>query len=85
MVNKSTPNEKPLTATPAYTISAEDTVSKLHVDPLQGLTDQTIKTRQQKWGANQVGGEEGVSWAKILLGTYHLSIDILCQTLTQRL
>ena len=37
-----------------FTISIEDALKELHVDPLKGLTDSEVKTRIEKYGANKL-------------------------------
>lgn len=72
MKKQTAPKERPLSTTPAHTLSAKDVLAELNVDLHQGLSEHTVAARQQEWGSNQVSTDSGPSWAVILFGMFAL-------------
>ncbi|PWY80901.1 potassium/sodium eff [Aspergillus sclerotioniger CBS 115572] len=65
---KQTPpsSQIPLSA-PAHTLSDITVLHELTVNPEDGLSIQEAQSRLQKWGTNELEGDEGISLAKIII------------------
>lgn len=62
----STPSHSPLSA-PAHTLPYASVLQELSVNSEEGLSTQEAKSRLQKWGPNELEGDEGISLAKIII------------------
>ncbi|GAT29612.1 sodium P-type ATPase [Aspergillus luchuensis] len=62
----STPSYSPLSA-PAHTLPYASVLQELSVNSEEGLSTQEAKSRLQKWGPNELEGDEGISLAKIII------------------
>ena len=47
--------------------SVDKVISILNTDPDQGLTTEEAEKRQALYGFNELGGDGGVTWLKILI------------------
>ncbi|GKZ25057.1 hypothetical protein AbraIFM66951_000515 [Aspergillus brasiliensis] len=62
----STPSHSPLSA-PAHTLPYSSVLQELSVNSEEGLSSQEAQSRLQKWGPNELEGDEGISLAKIII------------------
>lgn len=62
----STPSHSPLSA-PAHTLPYASVLQELSVNSEEGLSTQEAQSRLQKWGPNELEGDEGISLAKIII------------------
>ncbi|RAL02677.1 potassium/sodium eff [Aspergillus ibericus CBS 121593] len=61
------PSSQTLLSAPAHTLSDTTVLHELAVNPEDGLSSQEAQTRLQKWGTNELEGDEGISLAKIVI------------------
>lgn len=63
-----------------YQLSVAQVLAELEVDSVAGLSEGQATERLQRYGPNELEGDDGVSWVRVLvsqLGTYHFSSPLV--------
>ena len=76
---KQTPpsSQTPLSA-PAHSLPDTTVLHELAVNPEDGLSSQEAQSRLQKWGTNELEGDEGISLAKIIIRQIANAMMLVC-------